>query len=153
MTTHAEIMRVALEKYLGTEEQWCTGTYAKTAEGDLCDPGAPVAASHCAEGAIRAASRDLTGDVWANLTSNVLMGVEAVLVAENPGIVQAMRDHDKLHSEKWKGDTLPIFNDGVLGKAEDGHLFHIEFVYPGVGYQGIKAAFEKYLTQCEEKGL
>lgn len=153
MTTHAEVMRVALEKYLGTEEQWCTGSHAQDADGISCKVGSRQAKSHCAEGAIYAAAMHVTRTLNPrfDLVVDVQMGVEKVLRAEHPDIAEmicarrgAIMDWD------WNGRMLPLFNDGITDIDSDGYLVRIS---SGVGYQGIRAAFEKYLAQCEEKGL
>lgn len=175
-----EIMSVALDNYLGTEDQWCTGALARDKKGNPLDRGTDKrAVSHCAEGAIAAATWDVMvsrgvnnkGGVWhfsLNCFSTpVFQGVEKVLVEQHPEFVATLH---KLNGEKFDhGGTLSLFNDGVMyatttvGFDSDGELIKSEVEYgvsqetatviPGVGYLGIRAAFEKYLAQCEEKGL
>lgn len=173
-----EIMSVALDNYLGTEDQWCTGALARDKKGNPLDRGTDArATSHCAEGAIAAAtwdvmvSRGATKGKWQFslncFSTPVFRGVEKVLVEQNPEFVMSLR---KLNGEKFDhGGTLPLFNDGVMyatttvGFDSDGVLHSTSdsvgvsqetaTVIPGVGYTGIRTAFEKYLAQCEEKGL
>lgn len=159
--TQAEIMAVALDKYLGTEDQWCRGALARDKDG--CGLRTSVhrdAVQHCAEGAIIAAtynvSRTRAGIPWSVPISvcaePVLQGVEQVLVQQHPELVEAIKRSTP--SEKFNdGRTLPMFNDGFMYSDDVGEGFLVVKTTPGVGYQGIRAAFEKYLAECQEKGL
>lgn len=165
---HAEIMRTALEKYLGSEEQWCAGAQARTVNGEsLSDVLHPEARSYCAEGAITAATwevmtRQHPGDRWFSptfglpaLTLLVFKGVERVLVEQYPEFVAAVVKAGGA-LVFTHGATVALFNDGVVSQLVeyDGiGLVKTVTPIPGVGYTGIRAAFEKYLAQCEEQGL
>jgi hypothetical protein len=149
--THAAIMERALDTYLGSKEQWCTGSHAKTEDGFPCPITSMYATSHCAEGAVLAAAADLAKlgpDVNGHapyahvyrVAEDVLCGIEQVLYDEHPQFHK--------HVPGVTGDHIPFYNDGVT----NGDVCPYDEV-PGVGYEGIKVAFEKYLGICQEKGL
>lgn len=162
MGIQAEIMRTALSDYLGTKGQWCVGAMARDCTGATTGPHSHDAVSHCGQGAIKAAALDvrhrwvdegrLPEHVYAGaLTDPVLLGVERVLDEQHPEILEAAK-RSKL--VVVKGDIIPIFNDGFaysVTRTMDGYSSY-EYT-PGVGYTGIKAAFEKYLNECDEKDL
>lgn len=154
--TQAEIMQVALDKYMGSPEQWCKGALAKDKDGGAVSADSALAASHCAEGAIKAAVIDLrvsASTAWRvpsmAFCRPVLKGVEKVLVEQHPEMVETFLEKGQDGSDFQSGGMLPLFNDGFsyLDDNLDSHVIY------GVGYQGIRAAFEKYLAVCEEKGL
>lgn len=159
--TQAEIMAVALDKYLGTEDQWCRGALARDKDGSSLSTSVHRdAVQHCAEGAIIAAACDVLKTSakipWSVPISvcaePVLQGVEQVLVQQHPELVEAIKRSTP--SEKFNdGRTLPMFNDGFMYSKDVGEGFSLVKITPGVGYQGIRAAFEKYLAECQEKGL
>lgn len=126
MTKKSDIVRTALEDYLDTEDKWCTGKFAQNGLGQTVPTGTP-GASHCAEGAVMAAMKEL--DQVSGYKS-IFKGLQKILLAEHPEFSDVCRS---------SGDDLTRFNDGVSG-------IH------SVGYQGIRSAFEKYIAQCEELG-
>lgn len=144
-----QIMDLALNTYLGTEDTWCKDAYARNAEGRATHSGHKEAVAHCAEGALTAAAYRLRflGEVswdWEKIT-DVFQGVERQLFEQNPEFVEKVC----LGNEDFRPGTgryLPAFNDGM-------RFFDGSAIVPSVGYQGIRAAFEKYLSICEEKGL
>lgn len=150
MGIQAEIMDIAINEYLGTEDQWCTGTFARDTEGDQVDVGNPQATSHCAVGAIRAAVMTWTDRHVNQSTSGsaaVYQGVLRVLLDQHPDIEAKVPSDWKTHM-----GLLPMFNDG--GHAELSTEEGTTVVsFPGIGYQGIRSAFEKYRAVCEEKDL
>lgn len=135
----AEIMRTALNDFMGTEANWCRGTYARSVDGFPTSVAGKYAVSHCAEGAITAAAMV---QMQTLLVKEVWRGVEQVLFEQNPKFVEAVREYRGADNPflPGRGITLPTFNDGNRGVS-------------GIGYEGIRAAFEKYLAECEEKGL
>lgn len=162
MGIHAEIMRTALDKYLSSEEQWCVGAQARQADHTpLSGAISPFAHSYCAEGAITAAShhvRDLIELGWWGLAREVMCGVERILVEQNPKIVAALRRQAGagVGDGFSRGHSLPYFNDGTITEVTtvtDGVLECQYREIPGVGYQGIRDAFEKYLVECEERDV
>lgn len=139
MTPHAQIMDVALNRFLGTEANWCTKSYAENAQGIPTHIDDPNAVRRCAEGAVIAASRVLSTQ---HLVMSVFQGVSRVLDEQNPQFQEAI---DKLGlGLATLSGNLVIFNDGIV---------HDTYAVPGVGYQGIRAAFEKYRAECVEKGV
>lgn len=155
MGTQAEIMRIAVDKYLGSEQDWCQGTQARNARGDrLSSAIHPHARTYCAEGAIVAATWEVSMTTHPELKGvgmlpvGVLKGVEKVLVEQNPDFVKVLPNAD------WTtGCTLPLFNDGVFDVETDHIITETNSLIPSVGYEGIKSAFEKYLAHCEENNL
>lgn len=173
MGIQAEIMQVALDKYLGSEDQWCVGSLARDVTGASLNSALDErAVTHCAEGAIAAATWDVMatnrfGVVDRNhlkvrfsvalMAMPVRKGVEKVLVEQHPDFVKFVREAYKID----QGDSLTMFNDGLTGgmtitSVDEAGVMQFEETlvqHPGVGYEGIKAAFEKYRAQCEEQGL
>lgn len=165
-----EIMQVALDKYLGSEDQWCAGALARDKDGGSLGSALHVdATQHCAEGAIMAATYDVLRTDrhrvnWrlpsSAFSNPVLKGVEQVLVQQHPDFVEAIKKANGAE-EFTAGSTLPLFNDGaaygVTSTVDDENdnvaIITATETFPGVGYAGIRAAFEKYLAECEEKGL
>lgn len=146
MGIQADIMQTALDKYLGSEDQWCTRSLAKNKLGRTVDYTAPNAVSHCGEGAILAATWFVThfsthSNELHKQARLVLVGVEKVLMEQHPDITN---DAVELWPELMNntGRSIPVFNDGISGDGEF-----------SVGYREIRKAFEKYLAECEEKGL
>lgn len=167
MSVQAEIMRVALDKYLGSEDQWCMGAQARDSRHNiLANPTDSRARSHCAEGAITAATYEVVANYpelvrpgTRAVNTAVRKGVEHVLVEQHPDFVKAVTDANKSPSfADWtSGCSIPFFNDGLKThtvSVDDGVITREDSDWlPSVGYQGIRAAFEKYLAECEERGL
>ena len=162
MGIKAEVMDRALNVYLGSEAQWCTGAMARDRGGQYLEKAYDSeAVSHCAEGAIRAAVWDVARQnraIDVGLLNAVRIGVERILVEQNPEIVEALLSSPSGDNSLVvrSGTSLPTFNDGFsfVEWGEDGvDVPKAVRRIPSIGYQGIRAAFEKYLSECEEKDL
>jgi len=142
----SEILELALTRYLGTEAQWCRGALSLNADGTLAEAGRGV--SHCGEGALLAAMRDLKVTRYGvvspeSVYPELVAEIKNTLAEQNPEFVEAIRDRRYEMS-------IALFNDGLISMTErDGKLL---LSVPGVGYQGIRTAFEKTLAKLQEAG-
>lgn len=163
MGAHAEIMDIAINEFLGSEKHWCTGSFARDADGKMCGTSSAKAVSHCAEGALDAAFyRWADGAEFTKAAgfeiNEVRKGVEAILIRENSDFVEKVMkaSGDCGGQLRAHGHNLPLFNDGYVRfiTDEDGEMVDdYTVIVPGVGYAGIRAAFEKYYIECQEKDL
>lgn len=138
----SEIIALALDKYLGTPEQWCQRTWARDDQGMPTDTLNPDAVSHCAEGAITAAIYESRG------TASLVLSHE---LAEH---FREIHPHLQILTKDAKAMLIPG-GPPVPAKPGDVRAPRDTLEYndhPLMTYEGVRAAMEKYRAALQEQG-
>lgn len=132
----SEIIGLALDKYLGTPQQWCRGAWSRDRHNiALHRVGDFRAVSHCCEGAIRAAVMTTLPAHQMPKVHQLTAELVAVFGAQYPDL--EIEDIEPCSSTPFlrSARSIPDFNDNDL-----------------MTYEGVRSALEKFKALLEEEG-